>query len=120
MPSIVNSAVLDYIQLGNPFQKRSSATITKVDNIVSFNKTAAPLTVTTGNTVTYTIIITPSAYTTDITGANIKDVIPNGLTLVPNSLKVDGVANSGNLVTGVPLTLSPGKSTTVEYKCTVN
>lgn len=74
-----------------------------------------------GDTLTYTTVITNNS-DQDASLVQFKDVVPAGLTFVPDSLTVDGVAKPGiSPETGINLSNIPvGSSVTVVFKATVD
>ncbi|MGL4849983.1 MAG: hypothetical protein ACRC28_13865, partial [Clostridium sp.] len=73
-----------------------------------------------GNTINYTITI-PNAGNVDITNVILKDTIPFGTSLVPNSLLVSGVLTPGNIQTGINIgTIGVGAFKTVSFTLKVD
>ncbi|MGL4848286.1 MAG: DUF11 domain-containing protein [Clostridium sp.] len=94
----------------------SSAAITTASlPPIALKKYVDPTVTYLGGTITYTVEITNiAAYT--VTGAKFYDTLPNGTTLVPNSIFIDNVAYGGNIIGGVLVGTIPGKTTvTVQF-----
>lgn len=80
---------------GQTFDLQSNElSITVLHNAVSLLKTANTNAVVSGDTLTYTIIISNSGTLTN-TEMNFKDEIPQNTTFVENSVKIDGEAKEG-------------------------
>ncbi|MGL4847453.1 MAG: DUF11 domain-containing protein [Clostridium sp.] len=73
-----------------------------------------------GNTVIYTLVLVNDGGTVALTGF-VQDTLPANTTLVPNSLNVNGVPNSGNIEAGIDLGSVPfGTVYTITYAATIN
>ncbi|MGL4874817.1 MAG: DUF11 domain-containing protein [Clostridium sp.] len=94
----------------------SSAAITTASlPPIALKKYVNPTVTYLGGTITYTIEITNNA-TYTVTGAKFYDTLPNGTTLVPNSILIDNVVHGGNMIGGLLVGTIPGKTTvTVQF-----
>jgi uncharacterized repeat protein (TIGR01451 family) len=96
------------INVGSPIFPVSTKTV---------DKTVAKV----GDILTYTVGLDNSTGTADATDVIFKDPLPAGLSYVPSSLFIDGVANSGDIATGVNLgTVAAGAKKTVVFKVRVD
>jgi len=119
MSSIINKANLKYTLLNETYERNAEATVTSITNNVVMNKIGSPNTVTTGSIITYTVTINVGSTTVCITNGTFKDELPSSISFVAGSLKVNNVATTGDITVGIPITLTAGSTTTIEYKCTV-
>lgn len=95
---------------------------------LTLSKTASPLSLNPGETLTYTLTITAGSNANQSAAFDVllTDAIPTGLTYVSNSARhVAGVAPTTIVDSGAPTitfgydTLQPGESSTVELRATV-
>ena len=97
----------------------NSITIAKdpISRAQLFTSTSAAI---SGNKVLYTLILKNSGSST-ATNVVLKDIIPQGLSYVTNSLTVNNIPVSGNLNAGVPISsISPNTEIIVNFQLTVN
>lgn len=74
-----------------------------------------------GDTLTYTIRLDNTTGTADATNLVFTDAVPPGTSFLAGSLAIDGVANTGNPVTGVSVgTVAAGAVKVVTFKIVVN
>ncbi|MDG3581874.1 PKD domain-containing protein [Galbibacter pacificus] len=105
----------------------SSSDVVRVDIIGSadleLTKSVSPGTASPGDVVTFTIDVFNNnvSGTSDATGVSVGDLIPNGYTLVPNTITNGGVYYSGNLaILWEDLEVALGETLTLQFQATVN
>ncbi len=123
--TIINTSSATYnylviIPIGGSSTSNSVTTTINVNNL-EIVKSASPSTVTKGDTLTYTTVITNNG-NIDATDIMFTDIVPSELTFVPESVTIDGTPYSSyDPNDGFSLgTLSPGDSITVVFETTVN
>lgn len=126
--TIVNSASATYEYYITPAptppvsKTSTSNNVSTVINIgsASLTKSVDKTYATLGDTLDYTVLVNNTG-TTTLTNVNFIDLVANGATIVPSSVKIDGVSfPSYNPNTGFALNnISPGGSSLVEFKVTI-
>ncbi|MGL4848101.1 MAG: DUF7507 domain-containing protein, partial [Clostridium sp.] len=130
---IPNDAVVNYMFTVNPVTNETapsgslSNTVTTQVNTASITNNDGSLTKSVdkafadiNDIVTYTITVKNSGNVA-ATNVIVKDTIPTDTTYVPSTLTVDGVANAGNIQTGINIgTVNAGQTKTVQFKVKVN
>lgn len=120
MATITNKATTTYQLLGVNLSIDSNIVpFEVVSNVVTLTKSVVPTAGKSGDTVTFTITLLPTAA---ITTTVITDVLPVGLTFVTGSVKVDGVAQpSANPATGITIgAVGLNITKTVTFQATVD
>ncbi|KEI02681.1 beta strand repeat-containing protein [Clostridium botulinum] len=124
--SYVNTANIAY-QFNSPAGNISN-TVTSTNTIYSGDivpnpeviKSSNPKFADVGDVITYTITVRNSSPLLNISNANIKDTLPSGLSYNPDSLIVNGVPNSGSIISGITINnLNSNATATVNYTATV-
>ena len=83
-------------------------------------KTVDKATAQVGDELTYRIIFKNTSIGT-MTAISLMDIIPSETTLVPGSLTINGVADNGDIATGIAIPdLAFGESVTVSFRVDVN
>lgn len=102
-----------------------SATSNIVQTIINIGSLALTKSVnlayaTINDVIIYTVNVLNTG-TVDATNVNFRDIIPTGLTFIPDSVKIDGVAQPGlNPFSSFTLgTIAPGGDKIIEFKSTV-
>lgn len=91
------------------------------DTSVTLLKTQSSNIVVSEGTITYTIIITNNAIDS-VSNFNLLDTIPNGMTYVDESFKINGIADTPTIVDqelSYQFTTLPTGVTTVTFDCDV-
>ncbi|QHE54121.1 SPOCS domain-containing protein [Pontibacillus sp. HMF3514] len=126
-PEVVNTAAVTYtvqVDPDEPAEERteeSEPVVTAVEVVeLTAIKTADKSAVQVGDTLTYTVEITNTG-TLPVENVLFKDQIPDGTTLVPNSVTIDGVPQPGaNLSIGVVIgTIQPGITVVITFEVTI-
>ncbi|WP_350288344.1 gliding motility-associated C-terminal domain-containing protein [uncultured Croceitalea sp.] len=80
-------------------QESDTVEISFVGVDMELTKTVLPTIANIGDTVTFTITLfnNDGSSTSDATGVAVRDVVPDGFTLVPGTISNDGIYNPGNL-----------------------
>ncbi|PKB18980.1 gliding motility-associated C-terminal domain-containing protein [Flavobacterium sp. 5] len=90
---------------------------------LELTKSVTPTSVKVGDEVTFTINVLnkdTGAGTVNATGVSVKDVLPNGYTLVAGSVTNGGIYNAGNFtITWVGLNVALGTTTQLTFKAKV-
>lgn len=118
----VNYSVMDPVRGNVDFAERTNlVTIPVVQNAMAVQKEVDKTYAVKGDELNYTSVITNTG-TLAQTNLVFKDAIPAGTTFVPDSVKLDYIAQPGlNPETGFAVkNLNPGESTVVEFTVTVN
>lgn len=126
VPVVVNKGNIRYTYTKDPnnppVNNNTGSNITPViihKASLSISKEASHTTVSKGDVVTYTLIVRNTA-TVPAINVTVIDLIPPGMTLVPDSLTVNGTNRTGNLATGVNIgTVNVGAQSTITFKVTV-
>ncbi|KGM96931.1 hypothetical protein Z955_12770, partial [Clostridium botulinum C/D str. DC5] len=122
----INSVAINY-QFNSPAGTLSN-TVNTTNTIYSSDVATTPnLTKTSnavfadiGNTVTYTITFKNTSPLLTISTVTLKDTLPTGLSYKENSLIINGVPNSGSIVTGVTVTnIAPNETVTISFDALV-
>lgn len=129
---VVNNFVAAYNYTVNPSNPNgvsqktvSNDDVTVVNDAVigrgpnSFSKVSDKAFADVGDVVTYTITL---SNTGNVPGNNVvlTDPIPNGTSLVPGSVTLNGNVTSQNIQTGIPIgTINPGSQAIVSFQVTV-
>ncbi|MEG2840579.1 MAG: hypothetical protein RR886_04440 [Cellulosilyticaceae bacterium] len=88
--------------------------------IVSITKSTPNTTTAQGEKVAYTLVVENTG-TLSISNVVVTDVLPQGMSLVPNSTTINGALAQGNIVTGLNIgTIGVGGKTTVGFTALVN
>lgn len=85
-------------------------------DMIHVEKIANPISVYVGEEIDFSITVTIGAIPAKLKKQSIVDELPKELQFVPNSLKVDGVATSGNIA-NLNVDFEPNTSHRIEYKC---
>ena len=105
-----------------PINRNSTSNIVETQinaTIINPTKSANQQIVNIGDIITYTITI-PNNGNISATNVSITDPIPTGTTFIPNSVTVNGTAQSGVTPTNIPLgTIPAGQTTTVTFQVQV-
>lgn len=87
---------------------------------ITITKSTPTTTTSQGETVTYTLVVENTG-TLAVTNGIITDVLPQGMTVVPGSITVDGVATTGDIIKGLNIgSIAVGAKVTVIFKALVN
>ncbi|WP_143328497.1 isopeptide-forming domain-containing fimbrial protein [Clostridium botulinum] len=122
----INSVAINY-QFNSPAGTLSN-TVNTTNTIYSSDVATTPnLTKTSnavfadiGDTVTYTITFKNTSPLLTISTVTLKDTLPTGLSYKENSLIINGVPNSGSIVTGVTVTnIAPNETVTISFDALV-
>ncbi|MCG7407078.1 hypothetical protein MH117_06585 [Paenibacillus sp. ACRRX] len=124
---LANTATVRYLYSSNPSKPPVNAatvsnTVTTTINVglVAVTKSVSQAYATIGDVLTYSVQISNTG-NTNATAVNFRDVIPNGLLFVPDSVTINGVLKPGydpyqSFSLG---TLTPGSSSIVQFQATV-
>ncbi|MCR8630253.1 DUF7507 domain-containing protein [Paenibacillus radicis (ex Xue et al. 2023)] len=84
---------------------------------VSLVKSSSPAFVVTGDTLTYTIVVTNRGIA-NVNNVNLSDILPNNTSFISGSVLVNGVSQpNANPSSGIPIgTLAPGAAVTVTFE----
>ena len=100
-----------------------TATVTIACANVSVDKSASPATVTADGTTAFTIVVSNANGGAAATAVTLQDIVPNTLTVLPNTLSQTGAATTtlgftGNTLNGTWASLAAGASTTITFQAT--
>ncbi|MET1259864.1 gliding motility-associated C-terminal domain-containing protein [Flagellimonas sp. DF-77] len=90
---------------------------------LELTKSVSPSSANVGDTVTFTITVfnDDTSTASDATGVSVKDIIPNGFSLVPGTVSNGGTYNLGDLsLTWSGLSITNGASIALSFDATVN
>ncbi|MEM9648634.1 MAG: hypothetical protein AAF969_09140, partial [Bacteroidota bacterium] len=90
---------------------------------LELTKTVLPTSANPGDTVTFTIEVfnNDAASSANATGVSVRDVLPNGYSLVPGTVSSGGIFNAGDLsITWSGLSILNGNTTSLSFDATVN
>ncbi|MDO5294396.1 MAG: hypothetical protein Q4F05_16800, partial [bacterium] len=90
--------------------------------VTSIQKSVDKTIVNPGDEITYNLTFTNSSSTTTLSSVSIQDVIPQGTTVVPDSVIINGVQREeSQLGTGISIDdVAPGGSVNIQFRVTVN
>lgn len=120
MARLLNQARSNYDQAGTAINGTADATLNVVGEDVAFTKTVSPQNAKVGDTVTYTITIMNENLYDDISNVVVSDMLNPRTEIVPGTLKVDGVANAGDITAGIAFpALVAGEGKAITFDATV-
>ncbi|MGL5327847.1 MAG: hypothetical protein ACRDD7_01175 [Peptostreptococcaceae bacterium] len=105
----------------NTSNSNSNLVTTQINNanLGNLTKSVDKSVVACGDIITYTINI-PNIGNTTAVNVILSDTVPNGTTLVPNSILINGVTSSATSLNNLPIgNINPGATTIVSFKVTV-
>ncbi|WP_282085892.1 PKD domain-containing protein [Aquimarina algiphila] len=104
----------------DPRSDRVTIQITPIIDL-ELNKSVLPTAAKVGETVTFTIAIENTSSTSNATGVEVVDIIPNGYTLVPGTVSNSGLYNAGNLsITWSGLNITSASTLNLTFDAVVN
>ncbi len=104
----------------DPRSDRVTIQITPIIDL-ELAKSVLPAAAKVGETVTFTIAIENTSTTSNATGVEVVDIIPNGYTLVPGTVSNSGLYNAGNLsITWSGLNITSASTLNLTFDAVVN
>lgn len=126
-PSVTDTADVNITPIVVPPPSNTTLDVNKtVRNVTTGqNSFADSASAKIGETVEFQVVVTNTGSTTTATAVNVKDVLPSGLSFVPNSVVLSGAGSNvltQALVTpaGITFNINPSASATFTFKATVN
>ncbi|TPN82334.1 PKD domain-containing protein [Aquimarina algicola] len=104
----------------DPRRDRVTIQITPIIDL-ELIKSVLPSAAKVGETVTFTVAIENTSGTSNATGVEVVDIIPNGYTLVPGTVSNSGLYNAGNLsITWSGLNITSASTLNLTFDAVVN